>query len=133
SGSITDSTLIVRPDVAEAQRRSDLAERDVQVAPRPGDPEDHDSPETTGSHPDVPPAGPTPRSRPKPDYFFGSTELSATAYALDFKKVVDEVIQHLASAPGVNLTVKLEIEADAPDGFSEGHVRTVTENARVLK
>jgi hypothetical protein len=45
--------------------------------------------------------------------------------------VVEEVLSHLTdSADEVELTV--EISARAEDGFEEGVVRTVTENARTL-
>ncbi|MGI8720729.1 MAG: M15 family metallopeptidase [Geodermatophilaceae bacterium] len=40
-------------------------------------------------------------------------------YAGDFKKVTDEVLAHLAAVPGVRLTVSIEIEAEAPDGFDD--------------
>lgn len=40
---------------------------------------------------------------------------------------------HLAATPGVSLEVRVEISATAPDGFDENRVRTVSENAAVLK
>ncbi len=46
---------------------------------------------------------------------------------------MDEVLQHLAATPGVSLKVRVEIEAEAPDGFSEFQVRTVSENSSALK
>ena len=52
---------------------------------------------------------------------------------MDFKKLMDEVLQHLAVTPGVNLRVRVEIEADAPEGFTEFQVRTVSENSSALK
>jgi len=49
----------------------------------------------------------------------------------EFGKVVDEVLSHLTdSADEMGLTV--EILARAEDGFEEGVVHTVTENARTL-
>ena len=52
---------------------------------------------------------------------------------MDFKKVTEEVLAHLASAPGVRLKVTLEIEATSGIDFDEGKVRTVSENAKTLK
>ncbi|MFF5075304.1 hypothetical protein ACFY2R_30000 [Micromonospora olivasterospora] len=46
---------------------------------------------------------------------------------------MDEVIQHLAASPGVNLKVRVEIEAEAVHGFSEFQVRTISENSNALK
>jgi hypothetical protein len=52
---------------------------------------------------------------------------------MDFKKLMDEVIQHLAGTPDVNLTIRVEIEASAFHGFSDFQVRTVSENSQALK
>ena len=51
---------------------------------------------------------------------------------MDFKSVADEILQHLA-ASGANVTITLDIEATVSDGFEEGTVRTVAENANTLK
>jgi len=75
-----------------------------------------------------PPAPPPAKRR-----FFGTRTLSPDRYAGDFKKITDEVLAHLAAVPGVRLTVSLEIEAIADDGFDEEKLRTVGENARTLK
>ena len=53
-----------------------------------------------------------------PVYFYGSN---------------DEVLAHLAATPGVELSVRIEIEATAAAGFDEGRVRTVSENAHTLR
>lgn len=54
-------------------------------------------------------------------------------YAADFSSVTQEVIQHLGAAAGVELEVRLEITARAPDGFTEQQMRTVRENAAQLR
>jgi hypothetical protein len=38
----------------------------------------------------------------------------------------------LIAKPGVAVTVKLDIEAEAPQGFDENTVRAVRENAKTL-
>jgi len=95
--------------------------------------------------PDEPPVGPGPGpgpgSGPKPPppptpgktRFFGSKRLQADRYASDFKKLADEVLGPLGTAPGVILNVTIEIEATASDGFDDARVRTVSENAATLK
>lgn len=70
---------------------------------------------------------------PVPKRFFGSVALNATRVGRDAAQIAEEVIAHLAGQDGVELTVTLEITARLPSGASESLVRTVTENARVLK
>ena len=51
----------------------------------------------------------------------------------DASLIGDEVIAHLASLVGANVTVTIEVEAEIPDGAPDNVVRTVTENSRALK
>lgn len=117
----TDSLLLVRPDVAVKQR-------DTEVKP-PSDPDE----EATSSDvektakPPVDIAFPPPKTR-----FYGVKTLSADKIALDFKNVAEEVLAHLRDS-GATLVVKVEIEAIDADGFDEGKIRTVSENAQTLK
>lgn len=125
---ITDQTLIVRPDVAEAQRNAEGAASDGRTpAPLPDGPSGGDSvPTPTGS--DEPVASPPKRTR-----FFGSKDLSSERYAMDFKNVGDEVIAHLTAIPGATVRITVEIAATSPEGFEESAVRVVSENASTLK
>lgn len=81
------------------------------------------------SRPDIPPE-PT---KPTKTRFFDTRELNPDRYAMDFKKISDEVLAHLAATPGVNLTVRVEIEATTSEGFDQNRVRTISENANQLK
>lgn len=124
---ITDSTLLVKPGIAIDQRRREKPAEvdengDTTTTPTPGSAPGPGGDDTT-----------TPPAKPKIDYFFGTKTLEQTQYALDFKKVVDEVLQHLASVPGVDLTVRVEISARAPEGFDETRVRIVSENSSALR
>lgn len=122
-GQITDSMLLVKPDVALAQReREKPSTTDISGGGDERQPEVDRGPGT-----DTRP--------PKADYvfFFGSKTLDASHYGLDFKKLMDEVLQHLAATPDVNLKVRVEIEAEAVHGFSDFQVRTVSENSNALK
>ena len=116
----TDSLLLVRPDIAVEQRDAEMAA------------------ETDTSHktqkvdvPLVPPISPPPIPDAK-TRFYGVKTLSPDKIALDFKNIADEVIAHLREQ-GVELVVKIEIEATDIAGFAENTVRTVSENARTLK
>ena len=45
----------------------------------------------------------------------------------------NEVLLHLVAFTGADVEVTLHIRATKPDGFDDGVIRTVTENARTLK
>ncbi len=74
----------------------------------------------------APPAGSA-----KPRRFHGSVVLRSDRLSLEFGRVVQEVVQHLADS-ATTVEVAVEIAAGSPDGFDEAVIRTVTENARTL-
>jgi predicted AAA+ superfamily ATPase len=121
SVAVADATLIVAPERAKAQRASELPADTVATPPGAG--ADH-----------VPPSqddqGPPRFGRVR---FFASKRLQPDRYASDFKKIADEVLGPLGTTPGVELTVTVEIEAAAPDGFDDAKARTLSENAATLK
>ena len=51
----------------------------------------------------------------------------------DAGRIADEVIAHLATQTGADVTVTIEIEARLPNGASDQLARTVTENSRAQK
>ena len=116
---VTDSTLIVRPERASAQRAAELP----VVSPEGGS-----SGQRPGDEQEPPPDPAQRKTR-----FFGSKRLQADRYATDFKKLADEVLGPLGATPDVTLNVTIEIEATAPIGFDDSKVRTVSENAATLK
>ena len=118
---ITDTTLVVQPGRATAQRAADIPEG---TPPSSGE----DAVPGLGPAPD-----PTPAPTPGKTRYFGSKRLQPDRYASDFKKLADEVLGPLGATPGVTLNVTIEIEATAPAGFDDGKVRTVSENATTLK
>lgn len=125
---VTDSLLIVQPDRALAQLRDDDARRQ----PDPG----------TTDTPTVDHRWRRPRRTAQPTAAPGSGTLvpflrgqgtSPDRYAGDFAKLAQEVVAQLAAVEGVQLEVRVEITARTPGGFDEAKVRTVRENAAVLK
>lgn len=128
---ITDSVLIVQPGRALNQVQEDDARRTPDVEPdlpEPCPPQRSDS-ATTHS----PPTSQQPSAPPKLTRFYGVKELDAERYAGDFAKLAQEVVAQLAAVEGVQLEVRVEITAYTPRGFDEAKVRTVRENATVLK
>lgn len=118
---VTDQWLVVKPEVAVAQR-----DREVVVTPA-----DLPQPVPGPDAPRLSPEEPSPLER-KLARYFASTELDPIRYTLDFKQLADEVLTHLAG-PGRTLRVRVEIEAEDLGGFDDSTVRTVKENATVLK
>jgi hypothetical protein len=119
----TDSTgLLVKPDVARRQMEAELKPElphPAQVCrPKPGDKE----------------AGqPTAYARSKTKALPRDGELGPTRAGRDASRIADEVLSHLVSQVGAEVTVTIEIEAKLPQGASDQLVRTVTENSRTLK
>jgi hypothetical protein len=121
---ITDQTLLVQPERAIAQRERDLPQD------KPPSPKDQPTPDDS---PGPPRLQEPPPDRPTKSRYFGSKVLRADRYALDFRNLADEVLAPLSAGPGVKLTVRVEVEAESPAGFDEAKIRTVSENAAVLK
>jgi hypothetical protein len=65
--------------------------------------------------------------------FHGAAELDTIRIGRDAARIAEEVVQHLASVPGTEVRVTIEVEADIPQGASEELVRTITENCRTLR
>lgn len=135
---ITNTTLLVKPEVALQQREQDSAHR----GPDPG-PDSKSGGHRSGGGAGPQPAGggevrgpvspPAARPKPGPSRYFAVKTLREDLYAKDFKDLADEVLLHLRSQPGSTVTVRVEIEANHPGGYPEHIVRTVSENATTLK
>jgi hypothetical protein len=141
---ITDSTLLVRPERAIAQREQELAEREAtRVAAGAGEtttsPDElfHAAQRDAGSDATGGLAGAggagTPAPGPKNTRFYGVARINPERYGRDFNRLQQEVIQHLAAPEGVDLEISVEITARKKDGYPDDKVRIVTENARTLK
>lgn len=138
-GPITDDTLLVRPDLALAQRKAERAAVSDTTADATGGPTYAPDPATpavstgvrTGGTASVPsPAAPVVKNarysaRVEVD---GSTNLAATLQTL-----VEEVLVHLQQASPDLLDVTLDVRAEKSDGFEQQTVRVVNENARQLR
>ena len=64
--------------------------------------------------------------------FFGSVKIDSSRYSRDIGNVTREVIDRLAGT-GARLDITIDIQATKPEGFNESEIRTIGENARVLK
>ena len=125
SSGTSPSTLLVRPELAMAQVRADEQAAGQGSAAN-----------VTGTMPGSHAASTGPEETPvvdstKPRRFHGSVLLRSERLSLEFGRVVQEVVQHLADSDAT-VEVTVEVAAASPDGFDEAVIRTVTENARTL-
>jgi predicted AAA+ superfamily ATPase len=133
-GQITDQTLLVRPDLALAQREAETVTSDEAGAGTgalAGDETDGQSPKPgggTGVFPQMPQL-----PSPKNTRFFGIAVVRPDRYARDLTRLSQEVIQHLAAPDGVELEIRVEITARNPVGYTKKNVQDITENAYTLK
>ncbi len=120
---ITDATLLVSPEVALAQ--ASTADLEVETSTVPEMPQG--SGETAREPGTAAPEPPVARR------YVGSVSVDPERYARELNRVSQEVIQQLASVPGIQLELTLDIHATSPTGFSADKIRVVAENARTLK
>lgn len=138
---IDSRSVIVKAHVAAKQREEDENQRG---RPEPAQPQGGATgpvitgPATPGPEggpatgPDTPAPPPAPHPDPLPCAFYGLVELSADRPARDMTKILEGIIEQITSVPGGTVTLRLEIDGDAPDGFDRNKQRTLLENAQVL-
>lgn len=139
-GEITDDTLLVKPDIAIAQRRG---ERDV--AQQSGGPSGTGAAGgsqaasaggeggSLSTHTTSDP-GSTPASVVKNARYTGRVEVDGGANLTStFRNLVDEVLLHLQQAGPDAFEITLEVRAEKSAGFDASTVRVVGENSRQLK
>ena len=119
-GSITDQTLIVKPEVAKAQ----LPEVVTPPVDVPGG--TTPAPASVITNPGV--VEPKASTR-----FFGVYEVDPERYSRDLNRLSQEILQHLSSIDGVDLDITIEIHAAVKEGFAADKIRVILENARSLK
>lgn len=122
---IDADSLIVRPDVAEAQRPKTPA---TPQAPGNGA-EMSDAPDgATGADP----ADTASRPDPLPTRFMGTVMISPDRPARDIHQIVEAIVEQLTTLPDAEVTLRLEIDAEVPSGLDRTKVRTLIENANTL-
>jgi hypothetical protein len=121
--SFSTDALIVRGTVARQQSDEEVAKAGAtSPATQPGG-------ETAS--PEVSPQEPPTVAKPK--RFFGSVELDPARPIRAFESIFNAIIAILQSGSGSKVRLTLEIEAEAPDGFSDADIRDVRDNAKQLK
>ena len=64
--------------------------------------------------------------------FFGSVKIDLELYSRDIENITREIIDRLAGAR-THLEITIDIQAVKTEGFNDTEIRTISENARVLK
>ena len=65
--------------------------------------------------------------------YYGRVKIDPQRVNKDMGLIVEEVVERLTSQVGCEVEITLEIDAQRPEGFDEGTVRTISENSRTLK
>jgi predicted AAA+ superfamily ATPase len=87
----------------------------------------------TGPGETPPPVSPSPTgTAPKAHTFIGTAEVSASTAKMRLVQIAEEIIGVLASDPQATVKVRLEINADFPEGVSDQIKRAISENASSL-
>lgn len=73
-----------------------------------------------------------PSTSPAFTRFYGTAELDPVSATLQFSKLAGELVELFSATVGTRVRIKVDIEAEAPTGFSDGIVRAARENSRVL-
>ena len=122
---VDGSSVLVKLDAAQRQIEAERQEPPVPgPGPGPG----------PGPSPDPPPPGPR-GSEPSrlPRRFFGTVEINPDRAGRDMGQVAEEILQHLTTLPGGNVTVTVDIHAEVAEGMSQDVQRVVDENCRTLR
>jgi hypothetical protein len=126
---IDASSVLVKPDVAARQSDADRAATESASSAQAAGGSSStpaSSPARTGGA--TTPAGPA----APPKRFYGRVSLEPVRMLRDLGDIADAIVGQLGRADA-DVSITLEIEATADDGFSDDLRRTVSENARTLK
>jgi uncharacterized protein len=125
---LPSTAVLVRSDVALEQLKPQQPGGGSETGPGDGTAPPNGGPKApTGSVPE-PPTGPA-----LPHRFYGSVEIDMVRPVKSFDAILNAVVMELQKTQGTKVKLTLEIEAEAPNGFSDSDVGVVRDNARQLK
>jgi predicted AAA+ superfamily ATPase len=124
---VTAGTLVVRPDVAEAQLEQERRAR--EEAGTADETREGQQSRDRLHHEDTR----TPGASLRPRRFHGVVTLDPERLNRDFGRVAQEVVSHLTGLLGTEVEITVEIAARNVDGFPDATVRNVAENAKTLR
>ena len=134
--SIDSDSVIVRPDIAEANRPKPAAAPEQSGLGSGSDTATASSGQgssapagATAGHPG---SGAEPEAEAKPKRFVGTVMLSSDRPARDMHQIVEAIVEQLTTLPGAEVSLRLEIDAEVTSGLDRAKVRTLLENASTL-
>jgi len=120
-------TAVIVSEAAAKGQLTDAAPADTPVDARPAS-------ASSGSYGAAVARPGTPDAiKPRPRRFYGAVELDAVRPVKALEAILNAVVAELQKSPGTKVKLTLEIEAEASQGFSDGDVSVVRDNARQLK
>ncbi len=122
---IDNESLIIRADVAEAH----LAKQEEPTGEIEGESPTNDSQTKNGNDDST---SEDDQTETQPTRFFGSVTISSERPARDMHRIVEAIVEQLTHLPRSDVTLRLEIDADVPEGLDSAKVRTLIENANTL-
>ncbi|MFQ3648209.1 MAG: DUF499 domain-containing protein [Anaerolinea sp.] len=122
-----DNAVIVRPEVAQAQQERVEAARQAHA---PMQTALLDSSDGSRVRADTSAELTRPRLTTR---YHGTVSLDPQRVSREMATIVEEIIQHLTSLTGTQVSITLEISAERSSGFDEVTIRTINENSRTLK
>ncbi|WP_449045924.1 DUF499 domain-containing protein [Paracoccus versutus] len=125
---IDSDSVLVKPEVAEANRPAPLQ---PTAGDTPSGSNDGTQTPGFGEHPAGGAPG-TPAPEKKPTRFTGAVMISSERPARDIHQIVEAIVEQLTTLPNSQVKLRLEIDADVPDGLDRAKVRTLVENANTL-
>lgn len=131
---LDDTLLLIEPEAAKQYEAANVSSG-TPVVGVPGGFSSPTGPEysPTGSGETGPLQSPSTTSGPpKAHTFIGTAEVSASTAKMRLVQIADEIIGVLASDPQASVKIRLEINADFPEGVSDQIKRAVSENASSL-
>lgn len=130
---LMDALVLIEPAAAAQYEESIKPASGTSPAqpPAPAAPGIWDASDTVS--PSSPPSDTkSPEAPSRPTRFFAVAQLDPVRASLDFSRLAEELIGLFSASPGCQVSIKVDIEAKDPAGFSETVVRAAKENGKVL-
>lgn len=124
---IDNESVIVKPEIAEKHRKEHVKDRGQPGISQPLGEDGANPGQGKGSQ-----AGSTNDQEHLPTRFRGTVIISADRPARDMHQIVEAIVQQLTTIPGATVELKLEIDAEVPEGIDRSKSRTLLENANTL-
>ena len=115
-----NDSLVIHPTISRSRRKSNHHKSKMKLAPK------KHSLRKRLYKPEEP-------AKKQFTRYYGRVKIDPQRVNKEMGVIVEEVIERLTSQLGCEVEISLEVQADKPDGFEEGTVRTVNENSRTLK